>query len=148
VNAFSHPDLGIELDWLAVDVDEHVGLFSTGGQGPVPLVVVEHLDAVMRAIAGLSHLPIRADCASTPDRGTGNFSFWIEPCRRGLFGFDWGAIEMGPFARLTVPKDPVKAIDLEESAVREAAQLVHLSVKFALVSFINHDELGVPLYRK
>ncbi len=148
MNAFSHPDPGSELDWLAVDVDEHVGLFSAGGQGPVPVVVVEQLDAVRRAIASLSHLPIRADCASTPDRGTGNFSFWIEPCRRGVCGFDWGPVEIGPFARLTVPKYPVKTMDLEESAVREAAQLVRLPVRFALAPFVNHHELGVPLYQK
>jgi hypothetical protein len=147
MNAFSHPDPGTELDWLAIDVDEYVGLFSTGGRGPVPSVVVEHLDVVVRAIACLTDLPVRADCAQTPDRGTGNFSFWIEPCRRGIFGFDWGPVEVGPFARLTVPNVPIKAVDLAEAAIREAAQLVRLPVRFALAPHIKNEELGVPLYR-
>jgi hypothetical protein len=148
MNGFSHPDLGTELDWLAIDIDNHVGLFSTGGYGPVPTAVVDHLAVVEQAIASLTVLPVRADCVSMPESGTGNFSFWIEPCRRGLFGFDWGPVEVGPFARLTMPKAPIKAEDLAESAVREAAQLVQLSVRFALAPYINHDELGVPLFRR
>jgi hypothetical protein len=148
MNAFSHPDPGTELDWLAMDMDEYVGLFSTGGHGPVPAAVVANLDVVVRAVASLKDLPVRGDCASTPDRATGNFSFWIEPCQRGLFGFDWGPVEGGPFARLTVPKAPIKAGDIAESVVREATQLVQLSIRFALAPYISHDELGVPLYRR
>lgn len=147
MKAFSHPEPGTELDWLAVDVDEYVGLFSTAGRGPVPVVVVEHLVEVKRAIARLGNLPILADCAKTPDRGTGDFSFWIEPCRRGLYGFDWGPVDAGPFARLTVPGHPIKTAELEEATVREAARLVRLPIRFAVDAFVNYDELGVLLHR-
>jgi hypothetical protein len=40
VTTNSHPRPGFELDWLAVDLNGHVALLSSGGHGPIPLVMV------------------------------------------------------------------------------------------------------------
>jgi len=88
VTTVSHPRPGFELDWLAVDVNGYVALLSSGGQGPIPRLVVDHLPDVEAAIEALPLLLILGRCADSPT-GRGNYGFWIEPCRRGLFGFDW-----------------------------------------------------------
>jgi hypothetical protein len=54
---FTHPDPGKELDWLATDVNGRIGLFSTGGDGPMPEAVVEHLLQVKAALDRLVVLP-------------------------------------------------------------------------------------------
>ncbi len=145
MSAFSHPTPGLELDWLAVDLNHHVGLFSTGGQGPVPEIVVAHLTQVEAAIQRLRDLPIVGACAESPS-GAGNFAFWIEPCRRGLFGFDWGPVAVGPYARFTVPAHIVQVGDIADTLVREIAQLVQLPTQFTEVTAIDVDELGVALF--
>jgi hypothetical protein len=37
--------LGCEFDWFGVDAPGHVGHFSTAGSGPVPISVIDRLDA-------------------------------------------------------------------------------------------------------
>lgn len=143
---FSHPQPGVELDWLAVDLNGHVGLFSTGGQGPVPRLVVVHLAQVEAAVRRLTELPILGPCAESPSGG-GTFEFWIEPCRRGLFGFDWGPVPVGPYARFTVPSRAVQIGEIEDPRVREAAELVRLPTTFAGVTAIDVDDLSVALFR-
>jgi hypothetical protein len=145
VTTFDHPDEGIELDWLALDVDEHVGLFSTGGYGPVPRVVVERLEDVERAIGRLSLLKVVGPCADSPV-GSGHYESWTEPCRRGLFGFDWGPVRTSPYSRLTVPSRPVHVRELDDALVGEAAALVRLSVDFQLATAIQVEDLGVELF--
>lgn len=145
MSSFSHPQTGFELDWLAVDSSGHVGLFSTGGRGPVPAAVVQHLSEVQAAVLRLNGLPVLGECTDSPGGG-GNFSFWIEPCRRGLFGFDWGPVEIGPYARLTVPSRPVAVTEIEDGDVRNVAGLVRLRLRFAEATSIDYNELGVRLY--
>lgn len=146
MSTFVHPDPGFELDWLAVDQRGRVGLFSTGGQGAVPVAVANNLAMVEAAILRLASLPILGDCAESPGAG-GDFSFWIEPARRGIFGFDWGPVSIGPYARVTVPSRPVLISDLDDVAVREAATLVQLPLDFEMSPHIEAVDLGVDLYR-
>jgi hypothetical protein len=85
--AVTHPNPGIELDWLAIDADDRVALFSTGGAGPMPLAVVDRLEEVGTAIERLASLPILGECAESPstDGGRLHFETWTGPCLRGLF---------------------------------------------------------------
>jgi hypothetical protein len=134
------------LDWLASDQAGHVALFSTGGNGPVPQVVADHLADVQTAIKQLSTLPILGPCAESPSGG-GNFESWIEPCRRGLFGFDWGPVPVGPYARITVPSRILMVHDIADEALRSTAMLVQLLVDFSRVSELDQSQLRVELYR-
>jgi len=142
---FRHPRKGDELDWLAVDVHGHVGVFSTGGDGPVPQAVVDHLDEVDAAVSRLSSLAVVGDCADQPD-GPGNFSFWVEPSRRGIYGFDWGPISDCSFAQLTTPTRPIAVETIDDSVIRAAAQLVRLPVAFEEARNLHADALGVALF--
>ena len=94
----AHPNPGFELDWLATDQVGHVALFSTGGYGPVPKVVTDHLADLQTAINQVSSLPIFGACAEGPS-GNGNFEFWVEPYRRGASLVSIGA----PFQWVLMP---------------------------------------------
>jgi len=86
--SFTHPRPGCGLDWLSVDRNGYVGLFSTGGQGPVPQAVADRLAEVEAAVRRVHYLPVNSDCDRRPS-SPGDHGFWIETARRGLFGFDW-----------------------------------------------------------
>jgi hypothetical protein len=85
-------------------------------------------------------------CAEAPSGG-GSFEFWIEPCRRGLFGFDWGPVRLGPYARITVPTHPVLIDEIQDEAVSYAAALVRLAFDFSQASAVEQTALGVALYK-
>jgi len=142
VTAQMHPRPGEELDWLAVDKLGRVGLFSTGGQGPVPRALVELLDTVDAAIKRLSLLPALGD-STEPTTETGDYSFWIEPARRGIYGYDWGPLAEGPFARIATPSRPILVDDLTDRFVRDVAELVRLPLDFSDRAYIAASELGV-----
>jgi hypothetical protein len=134
--------LGYELDWLAVDRIGNVGLFSSGGWGPVPAVVAEHFGDVSAAIDSIRGLPVLGECAEAPT-GDGDYSFWIDPARKGIFGFDWGPTTDGPFVRLTIPSHPIRIGEVMDPAVRSAAGLVRLMVEFASAQYILRTQIGV-----
>ncbi len=145
MSTFDHPRRGEELDWLAVDRAGHVGVFSSGGYGPIPRAVVEKLDEVERAVDLLTRLPVIGECAESPV-GDGDYSFWVEPGRRGLFGFDWGPVTGGPYARIAVPARPILRQDVSDPLVRETAGLVMLPIDFSRTSGVEAEDLGVDLW--
>jgi hypothetical protein len=145
LSAFRHPRPGEELDWLAIDVHGHIGLFSTGGRGPVPKTVAAHLDAVASAVEQLNAMAVTGECADQP-AGPGNFSFWVEASRRGIYGFDWGPVMEGSFAQVTTPTRPVTIGATANRAVEEAALLVKLPVAFEEARNLYVDALGVALF--
>lgn len=134
-----HPQPGSELDWLAVDIQGHIGLFSTGGQGLVPRSVIDESTAVEAAIARLNGLPLIGGAMEAPENG--DFSFWIEPARRGIYGYDWGPVAPGPYARLAVPSVPLGLDELSDSIIKAAALLVRLSIRFAATRYVDLEEL-------
>ena len=136
--------LGVELDWLAVDEAGHVGLFSSGGRGPVPIAVLDHMHDVEEALQRLIALPIQGECSESP-RGGGNYNFWIEPARRGLFGYDFGAVPQGPFARVAVPSVPLIVTELADFDVRKAALLVRIPIDLKYAPHVAAIDLGVEL---
>jgi hypothetical protein len=141
MTAFSHSLPGFELDWLAVDIKRHAALLSSSGQGPIPCVVVGRLPDLEAAIKALPLLLMLGRCAESPT-GRGNYGFWIEPCRRGLFGFDWGPVSVGPYARVTIPSQPVLIDNFSAVAVHKAAKLVTLAVDFGKVAALAPQNLG------
>jgi hypothetical protein len=144
MTTFRHPRPGDELDWLAVDVHGHVGVFSTGGQGPVPRAVLDNLGKVEAAVRRVASLPVVGEVVDQP-AGLGNFSFWIEPARRGIYGFDWGPVSDGSFAQLTTPANPITIDAVVDPEVRDAALLVRLPIAFEEARNLYVDALGVPL---
>jgi hypothetical protein len=142
---FEHPRPGEELDWLAVDQNARVGLFSSWGYGPVPLSVAAHLDQVARAVEKLSSLPAIGDAIDVP-ADLGNYSFWTDPARRGIFGYDWGPMASEPFARIATPSEPILINQIDDREVVVAALLVRLPLDFDTMPRIATVDLNVPLF--
>jgi hypothetical protein len=55
------PWWGFEFDWLAVDSLGHVASFSTSGEGPVPVAVVDKV-ARIDAYDTMYELPVTGTC--------------------------------------------------------------------------------------
>jgi hypothetical protein len=147
---FIHPKPGFELDWLASDAAGHVAFFSSAGHGPVPRRVVEQLSDVEAAISRLQVLPVIGSCADCPS-DAGEYSFWVHPARRGLFGYEWGPVDRPPYARLAVPSRPLLIEEIDDTLIREVASLVKLDIYFAEHSAISDDDLqlfGASLYQQ
>ena len=90
---------GIEWDWFASDGDGHVALFSLGGSGQVPPVLLAHEHAISEL---MQFLGIRCDRES-----------WAVAARGGFFGYDVD-VNGGPFRRVPVPSSPITLAEVPE----------------------------------
>lgn len=148
MRTYRQPKPGFELDWLALDANDHVAIFSAAGHGPIPRIVAQHLDDVEKAIESLRSLPILGECSECPT-GDDDYSFWIEPARRGIFGYDWGGTDVPPYARVTAPSRPVTIREIDEDLIRNAASLVRLPIDFSSARAVDDQQLeafGVDLF--
>jgi hypothetical protein len=133
---------GGEFDWFAVDAAGHIGHFATAGYGPVPLPVLDRLDAArMDEVWSLGErllgLPVvgRAT-AHLP----GRIDDWLELARRGLFGFDWQHWS-GPYRRAATPSDPVGVASLPAELQRLVRLVEWQGVRFAELESVRPEEL-------
>ena len=137
-NAFE----GGEFDWFAVDADGHIGHFSTAGYGPVPLPVLERLDAdqtdeVWSLGERLLDLPVIGEATG---HLPGRIDDWLELARRGLFGFDWQHWS-GPYRRAATPSNPITITDLPVE-LQPLLQLIEWrGVRLAETDTIRPEEL-------
>jgi hypothetical protein len=148
VRTSEQPNPGFELDWLAVDAYDHVAIFSAAGHGPIPRIVAQHLGDVEKAIERLPSLPILGECSERPT-GDDDYSFWVEPARRGIFGYDWGGTHVPPYARVTAPSRPVTSREIADAVVRNAASLVRLPIDFRSTRALDDkqlEEFGLDLF--
>jgi hypothetical protein len=133
---------GGEFDWFAVDAVGHVGHFSTAGFGPVPMPILERLDAAQEH--DLWSLGTRL--LDLPEAGTasghlpGRIDEWLELARRGLYGFDWKHWS-GPYLRAATPGIPV-AVSSLPAELRHLVSMVEFpGVRFAALELIRPEEL-------
>jgi hypothetical protein len=133
---------GGEFDWFAVDADGHVGHFSTAGYGPVPLPVLERLDA-----ARLDELwSLGERLLDLPEVGQatghlpGRIDDWLQLARRGLFGFDWKHWS-GPYLRAATPSVAVSVADLPADRQQLVRLVEWAGVRFPEVESVRPEEL-------
>jgi hypothetical protein len=131
---FDHPDPGRELDWLAADDLGQLGIFSAGGWGLVPKSVIEHLADVKAAVEAVLDLEVIGSCLQpTAD---GDVTFWVEPAKRGFFGYDWEPVTPA-YGRITVPSRAVLVLELQNQAIRRTAELVRIPGDFAKLTSLS-----------
>jgi hypothetical protein len=63
----AHPRWGIEFDWLAVDDQQQVALFTSAGYGAVPEAVLRNVALVDEAIDAVAQLPTTGIGKRFPD---------------------------------------------------------------------------------
>jgi hypothetical protein len=93
---FSERFPGLEFDWFAQDAEGNIGLFSTGGLGPVPSNVQPHFQSHDRAALSID-LP-----------HAGSLDVWKDFARQGLYVFDWQP-HAGPYRKMEQPEGEMPA---------------------------------------
>lgn len=134
---------GLEYDWLASDADGHVAFFSTAGGGYAPDEFLRDTDLHDAAIEAILALPPRTEARFAPSLASGYQNTWELMAERGLFAFDSDP-HGGPYRLLSAPKQPVRANELPEVAVKAATNLVFARLRFAEMSEVSEAALRNP----
>jgi hypothetical protein len=133
----AHPRWGIEFDWLGVDRQGYVAVFTTAGYGPVPVDVNQHLAEVDAALDRVGQLPVIGSAGNVVRRSAdGDYSGWHACSAKGFYAYDW-QVWNGPYQRLSSPTVPVSVSQLpvELQAVARFAVF--------LVNFADEPEITV-----
>lgn len=104
---------GLELDWIGLDQNRKIGLFSSAGLGPVPASFVNELtdaeyDRLMDLIMNLPEIGI----SRSPSGGAVSCDFFRRIGNRGLFVYDFQDIhresirESGVYELQAIPSAP------------------------------------------
>jgi hypothetical protein len=125
----AHPRWGIEFDWLAVDSQQQVALFTSAGYGAVPETVLRNVPLVDRAVDAIAQLPAVGKAAEVCLPDDGDYSSWLTTAQRGFFTYDW-TIWHGPYKRLAIPTAPI-VLEQLPTPIRQAAELVNFSSHFS-----------------
>ncbi|MCE9580722.1 MAG: hypothetical protein K8W52_46810 [Deltaproteobacteria bacterium] len=118
---------GTEHDWLAVDRDGHVALFSTAGGSAAPPAYLRDIEGYEVAIAAILALPGPTGVAAQPPGSWDNT--WREVADRGLFAYD-GEFNRGAYRLLERP-----ALAVAMAARPPAIAAVCARVRFAHLTF-------------
>jgi hypothetical protein len=126
----SHPRSGVEFDWLGVDLQGHVAVFTTAGFGPVPMQVDQHLDDVDAALDRVGQLPVIGSAGDIGRRSAdGDYSDWNAYSAKGFYAYDWED-QGSRYQRLSSPAVPISVSQLP-AEIRAVAQFAEFPVKFA-----------------
>jgi len=129
-----HPWSGIEHDWLGVDVQGHVAVFTTAGWGAVPMELDQHLDDVDAALDRVRKLPEIGSAYIGPRRADVSYSDWDAYSAKGFYAYDWqdpgGQETGGPYLRLSSPTVPISVSQLPAD-IQALAHLAWFPLKFA-----------------
>src|SRR5215470_2211722 len=79
---------GLEYDWLAIDSEGYIALFSTAGGGYAPHAFLQDVEAFDAAIASIISQPACTTTACSRELPTGLTNTWKLMAERGIFAFD------------------------------------------------------------
>jgi hypothetical protein len=126
----AHPRWGLEFDWLGVDPQGHVAVFTTAGYGAIPVEVNEHLAEVDAALERVGQLPVIGPAVNVERRSAdGDYSDWCAYSAKGFYAYDW-QVWHGPYQRLSSPAVPISIGQLP-AEIRAVAHFAEFSVNFA-----------------
>jgi len=124
---------GIDTLWLASDHAGHVGVFMTGGSGPIPVQALhpgyplDDLEAHLLDLPKASDIDLRVRVPES-DR-------FVALAERGFFVFDWSDVHrtelyIDEYELIALPYRPL-TLDLLPESLSDAAR----AVRFSAVSF-------------
>jgi hypothetical protein len=125
----AHPRWGIEFDWLGVDRQGHVAVFTTAGYGPVPVDVNQHLADVDAALDRVGELPVIGSADIMGRSDDGDYSHWYAYSAKGFYAYDWRVWD-GPYQRLSSPAVPISISQLPVE-LQAIAHFADFPVNFA-----------------
>jgi hypothetical protein len=121
---------GIDVAWLAMDSFGHIGVFTTGGKGPIPrtaLPTVESAEESVALLPEVSGTELHARLSRPDD--------YVAFSKRGIFAFDWvdvhrvDADASNAYELIASPTVPVKleALPAEVRALASATAFPNLA---------------------
>ena len=116
--------LGIEYDWLAVDKDGHLGLFSTAGGGRAPQAFLAETDAHDAGLDVLMAAPPTTSPRFFRQIKAGLDNAWRNAAERGVYAFD--SDPHGAPYRLVAAPQAAATTDVVPEATAEAGRRVRL----------------------
>jgi hypothetical protein len=133
----------LDFAWMALDKNQHIGLFITAGEGPIP---IDHLNASTEVFESeiekeLSKLP--QVCEATLLIDVAKPDSFLAPAERGIFVFDWAdagrsySAATGMYECAAAPKKPLVASDLPIALAIIAKRLVFLELSFSEATKVN-----------
>ncbi|TMQ14757.1 MAG: hypothetical protein E6J90_26310 [Deltaproteobacteria bacterium] len=131
---------GTEYDWIGVDADGHVALFSTAGGGYAPREFLRDTDAHDEAISAILSLPASTTARLAPELAPQLENTWKLVAERGLFAFD-ADLYGGPYRVAAAPELPVRAAELPEAVAKALRGLEFRHLRFADLSVISEADL-------
>lgn len=127
---------GSEHDWIGIDEDGHVAMFSTAGGGYASASYLRDPEAHERAIASLLELPVIATPVGTPLKYP--FDVWERVVERGLYVFDSDPTGL-PYKRIGVPSAPIHVSQL--SLLDDLKGAVLRGLRFAVTDTLTQEML-------
>jgi hypothetical protein len=132
--------LGVEYDWLARDMDDRVGLFSTAGGGYAPPEFLRDPNAHQAAIDAVLALPVSTTVRFAPALDESFVNTWRLVAERGLFAFDADP-NGGPYQLVAAPDRPAPLTDLPVSVADVVSGLQYRDLRFAAIGFVADEAL-------
>lgn len=134
---------GVEYDWLSVDEDGCVALFSTAGAGYAPAEFLRDTDAHDQAIQTVLSLPRTTDAKFSPDLAEGLANTWQLVAQRGLYAYDCDP-NGGPYRLVAAPVAPIR-VDALPAAVASVAARISCNLRFETHAVVTSEMLGGPV---
>jgi hypothetical protein len=128
------PIEGLEYDWIAIDTDGYVALFSTAGAGHAPDEFLRDTEAHDAAIEVLLGLEPTTTVRFAPLIGPNRKNTWQSVAERGVFAFDSDPAG-GPYRLVSAPVSPAHASTFP-TVVRDAASAIVLEVRFREIGVV------------
>jgi hypothetical protein len=120
---------GFEYDWLAVDAEGFVAMFSTAGAGYAPAELLQDPEAFDSAIDAILQMPVRSAAACVRELPPGRVNTWKLIAERGVFAFDSDPLG-GPYRLVASPHVAVLATELPSHVSSVASRIVLSNVLF------------------
>ena len=126
---------GMEFDWLGVDREGFIALFSSAGFGPVPKAALDEEQFLTNITGRVSKLPFLGACRSIGSHGV--CTDWVSAAQRGLFAYDW-VQGSGTYYRLVaIPSVPIRSDAVADPEIARVAMQVVFDLDFREADSIN-----------
>lgn len=125
----------LDLAWVAVDRSGRIGVFTTGGAGPIPMVFLREGTALDLVNDLIGTLPARSGFSLTTE--VPRPDDFIAFARKGLFAFDWADVHRtrDHAGRYEIQARPTVPAYLGEVRWTEAAAALLKSVSSGVLDF-------------
>jgi hypothetical protein len=137
----------LDFGWIAADCEGRVGVFVTGGRGPVPRIAllpgrsrVEEIESLLDGLPSFTTAKAIVQLKRPDD--------FVEAARRGLFAYDWTDVHrsereaLGSYELIAAPDQPISVTDLPKE-IADLLEGIVLEVSFAqerLIDVTKHLE--------